>query len=129
MSQLETQGIPLSEASSLHAPDQPKYIQSSVIELVDPQSPPPKPQPLAKSRLSEWVNNIYDAALCTAPLLLIMKVGLVFYAHHLDKFKSGIAKGAIQDAPSSYTTYLIRFNAQVNTIHIYEFLIALLIPV
>jgi hypothetical protein len=108
-------GVELTAVSS-HLSDVPmsntaKDINSSVIELTThSEGLPPK------SKLSEFVNTAYDVALCTAPILLIMKVGLVFYAHHLDKYATGASANAISDAPSSYTTYLMRFNSQVRSI-------------
>jgi len=90
------------------APADSESLHSGVNQHIAPW--PRQPQPLEESRLARSLNTAYDIALCSAPLLLIAKIGLVIYAHHLDKFVPDV----ISPPPSPYTTYLIRFNSQVR---------------
>jgi hypothetical protein len=69
----------------------------------------PTPQPLTESKLSRWLNLVYDLGLCIAPLLLILKVGLVFKAYHTDKGSSG----SVTAPPSNITVGLVQFNSYV----------------
>jgi hypothetical protein len=72
---------------------------------------PPKPQLLGESTLSRWLNLIYDLGLCIAPLLLILKVGLVFKAYSTDKESIG----SVISPPSKYTVGLVQFNSYVSS--------------
>jgi hypothetical protein len=81
----------------------------------DPPNPLKVPiaEPKGPSKLSKFFSTIYDVILCAAALLLIAKVGVIFYAHNIDKHATGPSSNAISDAPSSYTIFLMRYNSQV----------------
>jgi hypothetical protein len=76
---------------------------------------PSHPQPLKETKLSKWVNIVYDVTLCAAPLLLLTKVGLVIRAAHIEKLHqlSG-SVATVANPPSKLTTGLIDFNSQVS---------------
>jgi hypothetical protein len=84
------------------------------------EDPPPAPWPslpvpLKETKLSKWVNIIYDVTLCGAPLLLLTKVGLVFQAAHMEK-EIHNEWGAVNNVaipPVKLTSGLINFNSQV----------------
>jgi hypothetical protein len=103
-------GFELREVST-RGSEQPKFAHSSVTEFVLPQNikDPLQTKQAETSQLSTWINNLYDAGLIAAPILLAAKAGLVIAAHHHDKYKSGL----VFDPPSPLTTYLIQFNSQV----------------
>jgi hypothetical protein len=82
--------------------------QSSLVKTSDLW--PEEPQNLKSTPLSKWVNNVYDAGILLAPILLITKIGLVFVAHGIDKYTSGL----VSSPPSPLTKNLIRFNNQVR---------------
>jgi hypothetical protein len=88
-----------------------KNLNASVTSLAVPASGPVQ----EKSKFSKFISGVFDVLLCAASILLIAKVGIVFYAHGLDKDVTGTSN-AISDAPSPYTGYLIRFNSQVCTL-------------
>lgn len=71
---------------------------------------PSEPQPLVKVDPTTFLlNTILDGFLFEAPILLIIKAGMVIHAAKHDAGKSGLAS----DPVSSWTTNLIQFNTQV----------------
>jgi hypothetical protein len=71
---------------------------------------PPRAVPVESGPVTKWINRIYDAALCLAPICLILKTGLVIRAHHVDKY-SGTG---VMNPASSLTENLVYFNGQVR---------------
>ena len=71
---------------------------------------PSTPQRLHRSLLSRIINILLDVTMCLAPLILLMKCGLVVLASRLDKWHTG----QIADPPSNLTLNLIGFNTQVS---------------
>jgi hypothetical protein len=71
---------------------------------------PSEPRPLVKvDPTNLLLNTILDGFLFEAPILLIIKAGMVIHAAKRDVGKSGLAS----DPVSSWTTNLIQFNTQV----------------
>jgi hypothetical protein len=79
---------------------------------VIPAELPPRPAPVKSSSVSDWIDRVYDAALCLAPICLIVKTGLVIRAHHVDKY-SGTG---VMNPASPLTENLVYFNGQVRTL-------------
>lgn len=107
---IEAREVPSSSSSS-------RWPLNDDVEAGGKQQPPPlpqwptEPQPLEQSKLSYWVGIILDVALIIAPLLLIMKTGLVIYAYSLDIGKSGLPGG---QPITELTLKLTEFNSQVG---------------
>jgi hypothetical protein len=70
---------------------------------------PTEPQPLKKSIFSKTAYTFLDILMCLAPVILLIKAGIVVLAARLD---SG-HRGTVEDPPSALTLNLIRFNTQV----------------
>jgi hypothetical protein len=73
---------------------------------------PSAPQPLQPSKLSRVLNTTFDVVIALAPLLLLVKAGLVVEANKIDG--AGAKTGSISDPPSSMTVYLLSLNGQVS---------------
>jgi hypothetical protein len=76
-----------------------KPLQSSQ-NISHPDLWPSQPQVLKETKLAKWLNILYDAALCIAPVLLMMKIGLVIYQYKVD---------------NSGTTWLANLNDQASS--------------
>ena len=71
---------------------------------------PTEPRPLKTSILSKTVYTFLDIFMCLAPVILLIKAGLVVIAARKDAGHTG----TIEDPPSALTLNLIRFNTQVG---------------
>jgi hypothetical protein len=97
----------------------PKRVETS---QGGPSSAPWSSQPkqLKETKLTKWVNIVYDVGMCVAPLVLSAKVGLVFIANNMEN--GNTARGAaasVANPPSKLTTHLVDFNSQVS-LHLYN---------
>ena len=75
---------------------------------------PTEPRPLKTSIWSKTVYTFLDLLMCLAPIVLLIKAGLVVWASRRDTGRTG----KLEDPPSALTLNLIRFNTQVCKLHI-----------
>jgi hypothetical protein len=69
--------------ASLHSPH---GRAGSNEPAVSPGEWPSHPMRLQSTGLSKWFDRLYDGFLCLAPVLLMVKAGLVVRAYHVDKY-------------------------------------------
>jgi len=80
---------------------------------------PTQPQDLKETGFSYWANVLYDVAICLAPLLMLVKIGLVIwsYNYHNDPFPPD----KVSDPSTQPTGIWVRFNHQVRNFNRYIF--------
>lgn len=76
------------------------------------QAWPTQPKPLVLAQKEQVLWTIFDIALVTLPVCLMVKIGLCIYAHHSDKDNAGV----YIDSASLLSRGLIRLNEQLVTL-------------
>jgi hypothetical protein len=89
-------------------PSQTSFATSRPIISRHESSAPPdlwssEPQILKDTKLSKWINYAYDTALCIAPILLMVKIGLTILA----------STPELRSVDRGLTRFLTNFNDQV----------------
>jgi hypothetical protein len=105
----------ISSQTSLNKPDLSRANSNG--PAVSPGSWPSEPVPLNRDTLSTCFNVIYDGILIVAPILLILKVALVFRAFQQEKSKLSFVGGApgITNPTGPLTEKLMNLNDQVRS--------------
>lgn len=73
---------------------------------------PKEPKDLSLAPLDQLIYTIIDGALIALPVLLMVKIGLCIYAHHLDRYNTGNRI----DSASRLSRVLVNFNGQLVTL-------------